>query len=111
MAYSDGSKSGGRRAGTPNKGKVATRERIEEGCDPIGFMMRVRWTKAEAPETATEPATAGPRGAYKRHGSAITAETIVKIGKEAKATSRLVTGAALTEQVRPPLSFSSSGAL
>jgi hypothetical protein len=45
-----GRKTGGRQKGSQNKVNVATRERIERECDPIGFMMRV--VKGEAVEAA-----------------------------------------------------------
>ena len=35
-----GQKTGGRRAGTPNKTTTSTRERIEIEADPIGFLIR-----------------------------------------------------------------------
>ena len=34
-------KTGGRRMGTPNKDNAATRERIENEADPIGFLCRI----------------------------------------------------------------------
>ena len=34
-------KSGGRKKGTPNRANAATRERIENEADPIGFLCRV----------------------------------------------------------------------
>ena len=36
-----GRKTSGRQKGSQNKVNVATRERIEQECDPIGFMMKV----------------------------------------------------------------------
>jgi hypothetical protein len=42
-------KTGGRKAGVPNKVNIATRERIENDADPVGFLCRV--VNGEAIET------------------------------------------------------------
>lgn len=38
----DGTKTGGRLPGTPNKATAATRARIENEADPIGFLTRIQ---------------------------------------------------------------------
>ena len=37
----EGQKTGGRKKGTPNKMNAAMRQRIEDGCDPIGVLIDV----------------------------------------------------------------------
>lgn len=47
-----GERRGGRVAGTPNRGSVLTRERIESLCDPVAIMAAV--AKGEAVEAAPD---------------------------------------------------------
>jgi hypothetical protein len=51
-----GKKTGGRKAGTPNRVTMATRERIEKEADPVGFMVRV--AKGEIIDAALLPGAA-----------------------------------------------------